>query len=255
MPSFIVHSIAGREISKYLSLNKEEENLFFLGNLLPDAVNVDRNNNLSDNETRHVIQSQKRITHFRTSTDRVLQVPDLDYFLSKYKDYVSKDIVVFGYFFHLYTDYYYFSKFLPKMLTFLDKDYNEVFLRSENVYIKINKTNDILEKPLFWSKKNPNGIYGDYNRLNNYLVKKYNFSFDYDNYFEVFNSNKFNNIIIEANTDCMNKLLVELNNFYIESLKCKIDDFKIFNPSDVDLLIQDIITSFLEEYKDILYVR
>ena len=252
MPSFIVHSIAGREIAKILNLTGKKRDYFFIANLLPDTNQVEKRDDLSDKDLRILIQKEKKITHFRTTTDGILSYPDIDYFLSKYKDKVKNDIVVLGYFFHLYTDYYYFHDFLPKLLTFLDKDGNEIYKKDDNDIIKINKTGKLIKKDDFWSKRNSIGIYSDYSRLNTYLIKKYNFPYDYNKCKSIIDSGEFSVPIAEINPSKIGDVLKELDNFYTEALNNNIEEFKIFNKEDIDNLISDVSNTFLEKYNSFI---
>ena len=56
MPSFIVHSVAGEELNKRLGFDKKTHNKFFVANLLPDTVQLERDPNLSPEELRKAIQ-------------------------------------------------------------------------------------------------------------------------------------------------------------------------------------------------------
>lgn len=248
MPSFIVHSIVGCELQKKLNLDKKEKELFFIANLLPDVNQIEVDKEWTDEELRKHIQKEKRTTHFRTYTDGVLESPDLDYFLSKYDSVVKSNIVALGYFFHLYTDYYYFSKFLPSVVTFLDENDNEVTTKELNKYIRINKTNKKLPKQVFWSKKDSEGIYQEYSRLNKYLVKEYNFKFDYKRLKEIIKNKELNLPIKEINSDNIDSLIDELNGFYLESLDNEDVEFKIFSSERIDYFINTVVDNFIKEY-------
>lgn len=248
MPSFIVHSVAGEELCKRLDFNKNKLNKFFVANLLPDTVQLERNPEWSSEELRKAIQKEKHVSHFRTDFESLLSYPDLKYFLNEYEELVKNDVIAFGYFFHLYTDYYYFSKFLPKIITFLCEDQiTEALIKLDNKYNKINKTGTIMLKQDFWNKKNDDGIYGEYNRLNKYLIDKYNFKFNIDLYKKILN-NKFKLSIKEIKIDGIGDLLEELNSFYDKSINSDKEDFKIFTEVDIDNLIKDIVDSFIDEY-------
>lgn len=248
MPSFIIHSVVGEELSKRLGFSEEEHNKFFVANLLPDTVKLEIDPNWDSVQLRHAIQRVKKTTHFRTNDDAILSHPDLKYFLDKYDDLVKTDIITFGYFVHLYTDWYYFTKFLPKMITFLCEDKKSLAtIKKDNKYNRINKNNELMAKEDFWSKINKDGIYGEYSRLNKYIIEKYNFKYDYELYKKIIN-NDFNILIEEVNSDGIDNLLDELNNFYKESLESELEDFKIFDSCDVDNLINDVVDSFLLEY-------
>lgn len=248
MPSFIVHSVAGEELSKRLGFDKETHNKFFVANLLPDTVQLERDSNWSPEELRKAIQKEKHVSHFRTDFETILSYPDLDYFLSEYEELVKNDIIAFGYFFHLYTDNYYFKTFLPKMITFLQEDQETLAkVKLENKFNKINKTGKVMSKVDFWNKNNEDGIYGEYNRLNKYVIDKYNFKYDVDLYRNILKDN-FVVPIKEIKVDGIDNLLDELNTFYQKSIDSSVEEFRIFKDSDVDSLIKDVVDNFLEDY-------
>ena len=253
MPSFLVHSIAGREVIKKLNLSTDQENKFFIANLLPDTRQIERDPNWDEVELRRNIQKEKKITHFRTNDKGILEYPNLDLFLDHYGELITNDIIVFGYFFHLYTDYYYFKEFLPRIITFLDKDYNITNKKTDNAYIKINKDGKIISKLDFWSKVNPDGLYQDYSRTNKYLITKYNFKYNYDIYKEYLKDiSNFPLKIKEIKFEKIFDLLEELNIFYNDSKNSKLEEFRVFTKEDIDNLVNEIIANFLEEYDFLL---
>lgn len=248
MPSFIVHSVASEELSKRLGFDKKTHNKFFVANLLPDTVQLERDPNWSPEELRKAIQKEKHVSHFRTDFETILSYPDLDYFLSEYEDLVKNDIIAFGYFFHLYTDNYYFTKFLPNMITFLQEDQTTIAnIKAENKFNKINKTGKILAKVDFWNKSNEDGIYGEYNRLNKYVIDKYNFKYDVELYRNILKDD-FVVPIKEIKVDGINNLLEELNNFYKKSMESEVEDFRLFDSDGVDSLISDVVDNFMRDY-------
>ena len=248
MPSFIVHSVAGEELSKRLGFDKKTHNKFFVANLLPDTVQLERDPNWSPEELRKAIQKEKHVSHFRTDFETILSYPDLDYFLSKYEDLVKTDIIAFGYFFHLYTDNYYFTKFLPNMITFLQEDQKNIAnIKTENKFNKINKTGKILAKVDFWNKNNEDGIYGEYNRLNKYVIDKYNFKYDVELYRNILKDD-FVVPIKEIKVDGIDNLLEELNNFYKKSMESEVEKFRLFDGDGVDNLITDVVDNFMRDY-------
>ena len=248
MPSFIVHSVAGEELSKRLKFDKKTHNKFFVANLLPDTVQLERDPNWSPEELRKAIQKEKHVSHFRTDFDTILSYPDLDYFLKEYEDLVKKDIIAFGYFFHLYTDNYYFTKFLPKMITFLMEDQKTIAnIKPENKYNKINKTGKVMAKVDFWAKNSEDGIYGEYNRLNKYIIDKYNFKYDVVLYRDILKDD-FIVPIKEIKIDGIDNLLEELNNFYMKSMDSSVEEFRIFEGNEVDNLIKEVVDNFIKDY-------
>lgn len=248
MPSFIIHSIVGRELCKKLKLSKEDSKIFFLANLLPDIKQIKDEDDLSDKEKRISIQREKRVTHFRSNDLDILEYPDLNLFLKEYEKSID-DLIVFGYFFHLYTDYYYFAKFLPTIITFLDENYKETIEKENNCFIRINKTNAVYPVDDFWSKKNLKGIYHDYSLLNRYLIRKYKFKYNYEEIKTHFDDSLFINKIKEIDITNFPELLEELDLFYKEAISSNSSlSFNIFNPIELDTLIDNINTSFVENY-------
>lgn len=248
MPSFIVHSVAGEELSKRLGFDKDTHNKFFVANLLPDTVQLERDPNWSPEELRKAIQKEKHVSHFRTDFETILSYPDLDYFLSEYEEIVKNDIIAFGYFFHLYTDNYYFTRFLPKMITFLMEDQKTIAnIKPENKFNKINKTGKVMAKVDFWNKHNEDGIYGEYNRLNKYIIDKYNFKYDVVLYRDILKDD-FIVPIKEIKIDGIDNLLEELNNFYKKSMDSTVEEFRIFEGNEVDNLIKEVVDSFIKDY-------
>lgn len=248
MPSFLVHSIAGREIIKKLNLSNEEENQFFIANLLPDTRQIEIDDSWDEIELRRNVQNGKKMTHFRGESQGILEYPDLDFFLKKYGSSIKNDLIVYGYFFHLYTDYYYFHTFLPRVITFLDKDYNETNIKVEHLYIKVKQDGKIIDKLDFWSRKDKKGLYQEYSRINKYLIDKYNFTYDYDKYIDYLNNKKLSVKIEEIKLDKIYDLLEELNGYYEEAKDSNLEEFLIFSREDIDNLIQETIDSFFEKY-------
>ena len=80
------------EINKKLNRNN---NLILLGGIAPDLGKI--------------ANGSKIEAHFQDSDDNI---PNLDKFLSKYKNNMNDDFVM-GYFIHLYTDYLWFKYFVP----------------------------------------------------------------------------------------------------------------------------------------------
>ena len=243
MPSFVIHSICGKELEKKMNVTEDEKKLFFLGNLIPDTKQRDYKS--TDNE---IISHDKILTHFKTNHKPILEYPDLDLFLSKYGELVKSNSLVFGYFFHLYADYYYFKYYLPDKLSFLDENY-EVTDRHDYSYVKSNKNGKILTTEDFWDRKKSSGIYYEYSRMNKYLISKYNFTYNVDDYLPLIDGIEVP--VTEVKIDRLRDLLFDVDHFYKE----RIDDteFQILDTNSVDTLIHEILDTFMERYKDIYY--
>ena len=194
-----------------MKVTDEEKNKFFLGNLIPDTKQ--REYKSSDNE---IISHDKILTHFKTNHEPILEYPDLDLFLSKYGELVNTNSLVFGYFFHLYADYYYFKYYLPDKLSFLDDNYNETTDHNYS-YVKSKKNGKILTTDDFWNRKKSSGIYYEYSRMNNYLISKYKFTYDVSDYLPLIDGLEVP--IDEVKTDRLKELLLDVDRFYKERIQ------------------------------------
>lgn len=93
MASSVIHMAVATEINKVIKRNND---MLLIGSIAPDI-------------SKHLGQS-KLESHFQDNKDD--NIPNIDRFLSKYKDYLNDDFVM-GYFIHLYTDYLWFKYFIP----------------------------------------------------------------------------------------------------------------------------------------------
>ena len=123
MPSFVIHEACKQELIKRLNIKGDDKQMV-IANLLPDAIGkVD--DSLPYEERRRLIQSQKITTHFRTDINKVYQYPDVKLIKEKYLDLIKTDIVSFFCYFHLYADYIYFTRYLPKCAMPINGDMEE----------------------------------------------------------------------------------------------------------------------------------
>lgn len=152
MPGYILHLTAAKMALNYIKY-PIDTNAFFIGNLLPDTVR------------------DKRESHFRNwrYRDRMIEHPDLEMFLRKYKSLLS-DSSCLGYYFHLYIDYKFFTEYVPEIVTLLDENEQAVTKKDQVVWVKINKTGKLIPRGKFYSDEY---YYGDYTRMNTYLVEEY----------------------------------------------------------------------------------
>ena len=96
MASSVIHMAVASEINKVLN---RDYNILMIGSIAPDI-------------SKHVGLTKQQ-THFLTDNP-VYDIPDIDKFLSLYKDDLLDDFVM-GYFIHLYTDYLWFKYFIPEI--------------------------------------------------------------------------------------------------------------------------------------------
>ena len=247
MPSFVIHTVCGDKILKHLDVSNDDKIKFLIGNILPDTDPYDIPSNLDELQKRLLTQKMKKSTHFRTEENVVIQVPNLNIFLDKYEDIIKSDINALAYFFHLYTDRYYFTKFLPKFITFYDKNNNKALTYNDVDTVLIHKDKRVMKRDDFWSKSKSNGLYADYSRSNNYLLKQYPLSFNINELKEYLKYNEYYVDIKEINC---NKAMDGINSLerVIELSKTYTDELTIFTIDMLSSLIEEVYNSFMEEY-------
>lgn len=247
MPSFAIHTVCGIELLKKLKVDDNSKRDFIIGNILPDVSRVRDYKNKDDLDKRKSIQDRKMITHFRVDDDIVLQYPDLNKFLSKYEDSVKKNIISLAYFFHLYTDYYYFKIFLNDILCFYDKDMNITNSKKNVYYVKILRNNEVYEFKKLFNKLGNDSIYNDYSISNKYLINKYNLNIDYDDLIEYIDQEGFTTEIKESNSLFAYYAIIKLRK-YLKDLEIVDDKLRYFTYEEFDSLVENIINNFIKDY-------
>ena len=247
MPSFAIHAICGNEILKEMNLSENAKRSFIIANIIPDVSRVPGFKKKDTKEKRKSIQDNKISTHFRTDYNAILSYPDLDMFLEKYSGNVKSSITSFAYFFHLYTDYYFFKKFLTSVLSFYDDNMQKTKNRKDVSFVKVNRTGEIIEYSKFFSKDSDIGIYRDYSILNNYLLNKYEIKIDYDDLFEYIDQGKFH-IDIEETKPIYAYYAVFKMKKYLKDEKVKSSNLNILATEDLDKFIKDVVKSFKKNY-------
>lgn len=135
MASALIHIAVANELNKEL---KRDKTKLLIGTIAPDI-------------SKQVGESKDK-SHFLNGED---DIPNLDWFLTRYKDKLDDDFVL-GYYIHLFTDYLWFKFFVPEvykkdMITKLD---GTVFKCSKNGFKKY--------------------LYNDYTTLNPQILDTYN---------------------------------------------------------------------------------
>ena len=102
--------------------------------------------------------------------------PDLTRFTAKYRSLLP-DSSALGYYFHLYIDRKFFKDFIPQIVEFYNADGEITDMRDEiaTVYIKKSRTSIPFSRYL-----TEEYYYGDYTRMNTYLVNRYCIPLDLD---------------------------------------------------------------------------
>lgn len=164
MASAVIHIAVANEINKKI---KKDYNKLIIGSIAPDL-------------SKHMGKS-KLESHFLDDVN--IDIPNIDKFLEKYKEYLNDDFVL-GYFIHLYTDYLWAKYFIPEIYE------NDMIKKIDGTVLKCTDRMLCLY------------IYNDYTNLNESLIKKYDLNI------ESLNSDiKVDNIIKEIPMENINIII------------------------------------------------
>ena len=199
MASSMIHICVAKEINKYL---KKDEKKLLIGSIAPDIAKQ--------------INEKKTKSHFLDNND---DIPNIERFLTKYKNYLSDDFVI-GYYIHLYTDYLWFKYFIPN------------FIKGDYIYTIDGKKIELSDE------KKTEYIYNDYTNLNIKLIDEYNLDLSMF-YEEVPN---LENIIEEIPMDKIN-IIIDKAGLIIKNTKEKksyVFDLDIINKF-IEFSVNDIL--------------
>ena len=223
MPGFILHLTAAQMLRSHLHEYPDfpypiqSVNDFLIGNLLPDATD------------------QKELSHFRNPVyrDKMMVFPDLTRFLQKYS-FLLSDSSVLGYYFHLYIDRKFFKDFIPQVVEFYDKNGQITDIRDEvaSVYIQKSQTSIPFSKYL-----TEEYYYGDYTRMNTYLVNQYKIPLD-------LNPEVVNPGISEICYKDVQEVLLQLHGFLAVSPEA-VRELKVFPLKKLLLALEEYVEEFL----------
>ncbi len=138
MASSLIHIAIANEINKKI---KKDKSKLLIGTISPDISKL--------------VGETKIKSHFIEDNDP-LEIPRLDWFLIRYKDYLQDDFVL-GYYIHLYVDYLWFKYFITEIEN------------KEKYVIKLDGTKVKTTGEMFMYY-----LYNDYTNLNMELIDKYN---------------------------------------------------------------------------------
>lgn len=155
MPGYILHLTAAQMYLKsgQSRMNQKQKNNFLIGNLLPDTT------------------KQKEQSHFRNPkfSEYMVEYPETEWFIQKYKKRL-KNSCYLGYLFHLYIDRKFFKEYLPQIVEFRNQKDEVAVRRKEVSYVYLKRTGEKILKEDFFSEKY---YYGDYTKMNTWLVNHY----------------------------------------------------------------------------------
>ena len=157
MPGFILHITTAKMLFEKYEINADRS-AFEVGNLIPDSV------------------SDKTFSHFRNPkrNEKLMVYPDLELFLNKYQ-HLLQDSSCLGYYFHLFVDRIYAKDYIPQIVTFYDKNGHEASNRADITHALIKRTGELVPIKRFFSDEY---YYGDFTKLNTYLMNRFQLSID-----------------------------------------------------------------------------
>ena len=222
MPGFILHLTAAQMLRSHLHEYPDfpypiqSVNDFLIGNLLPDATD------------------QKELSHFRNPVyrDKMMVFPDLTRFTAKYNSLLS-DSSVLGYYFHLYIDRRFFKDFIPEIVDFYDETGQITDIKEEiaTVYIRNFQTYIPFEKYL-----TEEYYYGDYTKMNTYLVNRYQIPTTLD-------PNISNPGIKEVDYEDVKQVLKELKT-YLKVPEDAVKNVRVFDVEDLLFFLENAVGVF-----------
>lgn len=165
MPGYILHMTAAKmyldrlanvDSADPLCSDPQQQNDFYIGNLLPDSVEG---------------HAAKAKSHFRDPAYRecMMEWPHPDGFIRKYADRMD-EAVYRGYLFHLYIDRCFFRDYIPKVAVFYDINGNETGIRDEIAWVLLKKSGEHIPPERYLSEEY---YYGDYTKMNTWLCRNY----------------------------------------------------------------------------------
>lgn len=234
MPGYILHLTAAKMllnmledvgdaprrilVLKKILKDKNEKNAFLAGSLLPDSV------------------SDKKYSHFRNQKycEEMIEYPDLQLFLEKYSGLICESSGL-GYYFHLYIDNRFFKDYLPKIILFENEKGEPVTKRGDVKWVRDKRDGKRILKEEFFSEKY---YYGDYTRMNTYLVKRYELPVSLE-------MNVENPGIEEVDYSSLGKILEELKGYLCVPLD-EVEKVRVFCVEELLEFLRDAVKEFLE---------
>ncbi len=204
MASVVIHMAVAAEINKIIKKNQDK---ILIGAVAPDVCKF--------------LNNSKKQSHFLNDNT---EIPNIDLFLSKYKNNLSDDFVL-GYFIHIYTDYLWSKYFLSEVYK------NQIITKLDGKQVKCN--GNMLGMY----------IYNDYACLNGKIIAAYNLDLN------VFDKGipPLDDIIEEIPVMRINNNIDEVNNYITTDRKRRSLVFDFDNICNFIFLSSILILAKLDE--------
>lgn len=230
MPGYIIHLAEAKMIfdiaekkDKIRKICSEEWlRKFSYGALLPDAVR----------------KEEKAYSHFwnREKNTCIVMTPQINRFLNKYDVSINTPELL-GYLAHLDLDLKFWNEYIRECVEFQDEYgiQTEDITTVKSVFIKkIRKA--ILPEEFFSAKY----LYGDYTKLNKYLINKHSLIIPKYNV-------KYKNIVQEVKNKDMEKILLNLQHYIVEEDGSSLT---VFSKESLERFVKKQAQEFSKKYID-----
>ncbi len=220
MPGYILHLAAAKIATETCAKLKGFEEAFLLGSLMPDTV------------------KEKSGSHFRNPIyhGNMIEYPDMELFLQKYEN-LLQDKSCLGYCFHLFTDYKYFHVYLPSIIELRDAEGKPAEKRCDVVWVYHKRRKEQIPRDLFFSDAY---LYGDYTKLNRFLVERYQLPISLPVSVE-------NPGIDEVDYENVKEVFGQLQG-YMELSESQVQDLKVLELEDLITFLEHTVEEFIKEY-------
>ena len=209
MPSSIIHLCVAKEVAKQIKVNKEE---FFYGNILPDQAIV---KNYRQKDKLHFY---KKVTIGDITKENV----NLEDFLSIHQKDLH-DSVSLGVYSHFITDCLWIENFIVNHLINIDG----------KIYLKTKRGN---------LRNNRKTVYIDYDRMNDWLIEKYDISCEF------IENVKYNEKFKEIYNLPQKKIYEKIKGYIQNTKKGEMD---IFTKEEVENFINKTSIEVIKKIRDI----
>ena len=206
MASAVMHLCIAKKVNDYL---KQDIKILSLGAVAPDISKQ--------------IGQTKDASHFLSGKSEDF-VPNVDAFLAKYREEITKPFEL-GYLIHLLTDMYWFRDFIPNYIKKYEKDNNQTGITYTGL---------------------SNLIYNDYTNLNSILIDEYNPEIDVFMNPIDYPKTKIKEIPVNALP-----LIVDKMSFII--MESQEEKNLVFDLTDIKNFIEECSERIIEDLQDILY--
>lgn len=209
MPSSIIHLCVAKEVAKQIKVNKEE---FLYGNILPDQAIV------KSYKEKDRLHFYKKVTIGNITKENV----DLEEFLSIHKKDL-KDSVSLGIYSHFITDNLWIENFIVNHLVNID---GKIYLKTKRGNLRNNRIT----------------VYIDYDRMNEWLIEKYDISCEF------IKKVKYKGNFKRIYNLPQEKIYAKINGYIQNTKKGEMD---IFSKEEVEGFIKKTAIEVVERIKDI----